>query len=103
MKYPPASRIALLLLKGRNEEKVNFSATHVKQEIEKIAAAIPDLTLAGPAPAPLARAETYYRFQIMLRTRHIPKLSRMLAAMFKELKLPEDVALSVDIDPVNMM
>ena len=103
LKYPPSSRIALLLLKGRNEEKVSFSAAHVKQEIQRIAGALPDLTVAGPAPAPLARAETYYRYQIMLRTRHISKLSLLLAAMIKELKLPDDVSLSVDIDPVNLM
>jgi primosomal protein N' (replication factor Y) len=103
LKYPPSSRIALLLLKGRNEEKVSFSAAHVKQEIQRCAGAVPDLTVAGPAPAPLARAETYYRYQIMLRTRHISKLSLLLAGMIKELKLPEDVSLSVDIDPVNLM
>ncbi|HEY3913332.1 MAG TPA: primosomal protein N', partial [Verrucomicrobiae bacterium] len=103
LKYPPASRIALILLKGRNEEKVSFSATHVKQEIEKNAAGILDLTIAGPAPAPLARAETFYRYQIMLRTRQISKLSRALAVIFKDIKLPEDVTLSVDIDPVNLM
>jgi primosomal protein N' (replication factor Y) len=103
LKYPPSSRIALLLLKGRNEEKVSFSAAHVKQEIQRIAGALPDLIIAGPAPAPLARAETYYRYQIMLRTRQISKLSLVLAGMMRELKLPEDVSLSVDIDPVNLM
>ncbi len=103
LKYPPCGRIALLLLKGRNEQKVSFSAAHVKQEIQERAGAVPDLTIAGPAPAPLARAETYYRHQIMLRTRHISKLSLLLAGMIKEMKLPEDVALSVDIDPVNLM
>jgi len=35
LKYPPASRIALLTLKGRNEEKVKFSAEHLKRELEK--------------------------------------------------------------------
>jgi len=103
LKYPPTSRIALLLLKGRNEEKVRFSAAHVSQEIQRRAGGLPNLTIAGPAAAPLARAETYYRYQIMLRTRHISKLSLLLAGMIEELKLPEDVSLSVDIDPVNLM
>lgn len=103
LKYPPSSRIALLLLKGRNEEKVRFSATHVRQEIEKGSGVPTDLVIAGPAPAPLARAETYYRHQIMLRTRQISKLSHALAELFKNLKLPEDVSISVDIDPVNLM
>ena len=31
LKYPPVSRVALLTLKGRNEEKVKFSAEHLKQ------------------------------------------------------------------------
>ena len=32
LKYPPFSRVALLTLKGRNEEKVKFSAEHLKRE-----------------------------------------------------------------------
>ena len=102
LKYPPVSRIALLLLKGRNEEKVKLSAAHVKQEIEKRTATLGDLIIAGPAPAPLARAETLYRYQILLRTRHITKLSPLLAAMIEALSLPEGVSITVDIDPVNL-
>ncbi len=103
LQYPPASRIALLLLKGRNEEKVAFSAAHLRQEIEKQAGAIPDLVIAGPAPAPLARAVELYRHHLMLRTRHIAKLSRALAALSATLSLPEGVSMTIDIDPVNLM
>src|SRR5216110_3003318 len=65
LKYPPISRIALLTLRGRNEEKVKFSAEHVRKELEKLtgkegeALGFSDLILMGPAPAPLARAETF--------------------------------------------
>ena len=64
--------------------------------------ALPDLIIAGPAPAPLLRAETYYRYQIMLRTRQMSKLSRSLANLRETLTLPEDVSLTVDVDPVNL-
>jgi primosomal protein N' (replication factor Y) len=136
LKYPPYSRVALITLKGRNEEKVQFVAEHLKTELEKhlfrksvapaaaspsatlfdslqdppapAAAAVPpkasfkDLILAGPAPAPLLKAETYYRYQIMLRTRAMSSLSRELAAVLQTLNLPQDVTLAVDIDPVNL-
>ena len=150
LKYPPASRAALLTLRGRNEDKVKFSAEHLKRELEKclvVAAAhdhlqpdaqgragspLPaahvqtkggahglsrhsqaaaevtrpadfrDLTISGPAPAPLLRAETFYRYQIMLRTRAMSKLSQALAKIVGALTLPEDVTLAVDIDPVNL-
>jgi len=102
LKYPPASRVALLTLKGRNEEKVKFSADHLKRELEKQLKSLKDLIIAGPAPAPLLRAENYYRYQIMLRTRAMSALSRELAQIIQSLPLPEDVSLAVDIDPVSL-
>ncbi len=120
LKYPPVSRIALLTLKGRNEGKVKFSADHLKRVLEskvqslKSKVAPPgealdfrpwtlDLIIAGPAPAPLLRAETFYRYQIMLRTRQMSKLSQTLAKIIATLALPDDVTLTVDIDPVNLV
>jgi len=102
LKYPPVGRIALLTLKGRNEEKVKFSADYLKHELEKAVGSIKDLVIAGPAPAPLAKAETYYRYQIMLRAPRMTTLSQRLALLIRSLTLPEDVTLAVDIDPVNL-
>lgn len=140
LKYPPVARVALLTLKGRNEEKVQLSAEHVRRELDKLigrggekeqggkgaeegallfgmespplfpaaplpaAAAVPfrDLIIAGPAPAPLARAETFYRYQLMLRTRAMTRLSRELARITAGLALPDDVTLTVDIDPASL-
>lgn len=122
LKYPPASRAALLTLKGRNEEKVKFSAEHVRKELEELVTGRPvsigelalggttdtvparfrDLVIAGPAPAPLLRAETFYRYQLMLRTRAMSRLSRELARITGALTLPDDVTLTVDIDPVGL-
>ncbi len=136
LKYPPFSRVALITLKGRNEEKVKFYAEHLKEELEKhlksgapgggsaqvtaslfenlneaaptVAPRPPaknmfqDLVLAGPAPAPLLRAETFYRYQIMLRARAMSALSRELAVIIQSQILPEDITLAVDIDPVSL-
>jgi primosomal protein N' (replication factor Y) (superfamily II helicase) len=127
LKYPPISRVALLTLKGRNEDKVKFSAGHLKRELEKnltrveplsrpadtlsppggerdgARGAFKDLILAGPAPAPLLRAEQFYRYQIMLRTRAMSRLSQTLAKIMETLALPQDVTLAVDIDPVDLI
>ena len=63
---------------------------------------IRDLIIAGPVAAPLARAETFYRYQIMLRTRQMTILSRHLAKLTESIQLPDDVTLTVDVDPVNL-
>ncbi|MBI5800052.1 MAG: primosomal protein N' [Verrucomicrobia bacterium] len=138
LNYPPASRLAMLTFKGRNEEKVKLMAEHVTRELESLAggkvgkresetvnsdtlellplshsptfspapaAATPlkDLVLAGPAPAPLLRAETFYRYQLMLRTKQMPRVSKVLATLLEQTALPEDVTMTVDIDPVSLM
>jgi primosomal protein N' (replication factor Y) len=137
LKYPPLSRVALLTLKGRNEEKVRFSAEHLRRRLDELTAPesgkapkpesearqfelgadkapptrspapspahpLRDLIIAGPAPSPLLRAETYYRYQIMLRVQRMTVLSQRLAQLIQSLPLPEDVSLSVDIDPVDL-
>src|ERR1044071_99252 len=38
LKYPPASRVALLTLRGHNEDKVKFSSEHVRKELDKLPA-----------------------------------------------------------------
>ncbi|MDE2680703.1 MAG: primosomal protein N' [Verrucomicrobiota bacterium] len=100
--YPPFTRAALLTIRGRNEDKVKFSADHIKRELEKLIPKLPDLVIAGPAPAPLLRAENFYRYQIMLRLGKMSALSRHLALIDTQLTLPDDVALTIDIDPVNL-
>lgn len=102
LKYPPSSRIALITLKGRNEEKVRFSAEHFRREIETGAARLKDLIIAGPAPAPLLKAETYYRYQIMIRTRQILRVSRLLGNLASNWTPPDEIQLTIDIDPVNL-
>jgi len=101
--YPPLTRLALLLLKGRNEEKVKFSADYVKAQLARKSLAMSDLITAGPAPAPLARAKTEYRYQIMLRTRQITRLTQLIAQLCSEVTLPQGVSMTVDVDAVNLL
>lgn len=103
LKYPPVSRVALLTLKGHNEDKVNFSAEHLRKQLDVLLKDWKDLVIAGPAPAPLARAESHYRYQIMLRARQMSKLSQHLAKVTETGAMPDDVSLVVDIDPVNLI
>lgn len=102
LKYPPALRVALLTLRGRNEEKVSFTAEHLKRELDKLTEKFPEMILAGPAPAPLMRAETFYRYQIMIRVGPMSRFSRELAVINEKFGLPDDLRLTIDIDPVNL-
>tara|TARA_B100001559_G_scaffold320894_1_gene334754 strand:+ start:3536 stop:5785 length:2250 start_codon:yes stop_codon:yes gene_type:complete len=100
--YPPVGRVALLTLRGRSEDRVRFFADHLRKEMDLLAIQLGDIVVAGPAPAPLLRAENFYRYQIMIRTPRMPQLSRQLSTKFDSLKIPEDLRLIIDIDPVSL-
>lgn len=103
LKYPPLRRIALLTFRGRNEQKVGLCADQVARELEKELPGIGEVLICGPAPAPLLKAENFFRYQIMLRGQHMPRLSRYLSTLQEKMKMPEDIVMSVDIDPVNLI
>jgi len=102
LKYPPFGRVALLTLRGRNEDKVSFSADQVRGRAEEALAGLKEIKILGPTPAPLARADKQFRYQIMIRARQMVRISAKLAEMTQKLKLPDEVFLAVDIDPVNL-
>lgn len=128
LRYPPVTRVALVTLRGRNPDKVQFTANHVRRVLEKVLAGMSvqeavsatggvdrtetpvlpptdtqNVIISGPAPAPILRAHTYYRFQIMLRTRNMTALAQHLTAVQAGFPLPEDVSMSIDVDPLDLM
>ncbi len=103
LKYPPLTRAALLLIRGRNEEKVKFCADDLRKQLETGLIELTDLIIAGPAPSPLLRAETYFRYHLLLRTRQMSRLSEKLAAILQAIKYPDDLTVLPDLDPVKLM
>ena len=102
LNYPPVGRVALLTLRGRSEDRVKFVADHLRREMDTVAKELGEVVVAGPAPAPLLRAENFYRYQIMLRTSRMPQLSRKLSALRETFPIPEDLRLVIDIDPMSL-
>ena len=102
LNYPPVGRVALLTLRGRSEDRVKFVADHLRREMDAVAKELGEVVVAGPAPAPLLRAENFYRYQIMLRTSRMPQLSRKLSALRETFQIPEDLRLVIDIDPMSL-
>ena len=102
LRYPPVGRVALLTLRGRSEDRVRFFSDHLRKEMDLLAHEMGDVVIAGPAPAPLLRAENFYRYQIMIRTPRMPQLSRKLSSKIDSLQIPEDLRLIIDIDPVSL-
>jgi len=101
LSYPPQTHMICIGVEGRNEQKASFSAEALAKELKQRIGA--DILLAGPAPAPLAKIKTFYRFQIMLRSGRILDLTRLVREVTDQVKLPEDIRVVVDVDPISLL
>lgn len=110
LNYPPFSRMVQLKISGKDEEKTRQQAlgignlcnvllkndTQLKRSIEVL----------GPIEAPLPRIAGRYRWQILLKSRKVKPLHRLMHRLWFENKAKisrRGVKVVVDIDPYFMM
>ena len=99
--YPPYERFILITARGRNEEKTLYVLDQLAKEINRLN--LPETELTGPSPAPIARIEERYRFQIFLRTRRIMAVTPKLRPLFMDRNWPDDIRITLDVDPANLL
>jgi len=99
--WPPFSHMVLITIRSPHETKAGFSAETLARKLKD---SLPKgVTLSEPAPAPLAKSHGNFRFHLMLRTQSILKLSRHLREVLEKLTFPEEVIVTVDVDPYQLM
>jgi primosomal protein N' (replication factor Y) len=99
--YPPFERFILVTARGRNEEKTLFVLESLAREMERLN--LPETEITGPAPAPIARIEERYRFQVFLRTRKITAVTPRLRPLFMDRAWPDDIRMTLNVDPVDLL
>ena len=99
--YPPATRLVCLTIRAKTEEKAIFFSAALVRELRKHIAGN-DL-LSEATPAPLAKVQNNYRYQIIVRSPQIMRLTEAIAKVVTGTKLPTDVTLAVDVDPVSLL
>ncbi len=99
--YPPYERFVLVTARGRNEEKTLYVLEQLAKEIGKLN--LPETEITGPSPAPIARIEERYRFQVFLRTRRIMAVTPRLRPLFMDRAWPDDIRITLDVDPVDLL
>jgi primosomal protein N' (replication factor Y) (superfamily II helicase) len=102
LRYPPATRLVCLTVRSKSEDKAKFTAATLARELKKHITANHD-TMGEATPAPLAKVQNFYRYQIMLRSDQILRLTEAVTKVVAALKPPEDVNIAVDVDPISLL
>ncbi len=99
--YPPAARLLLLVWKSPNEALCRQTAEFEAGEIRRRLAA-----LAEPGevlPAPIARLQGVFRYQLLLKTQRMGEAARLLRQWIEARGCRAAIDLAVDVDPVDFL
>ncbi len=101
--YPPFSKMILITARSPHQERGRFSMETLARRLKEAEALPPDVIVGEPSPAPLEKSHGNYRFHLSLRTRSIQRLTRALNEVLSRLPFPEDVWVTIDVDPYQLL
>ena len=105
LNYPPFSRLVHLRFEGPSLQEVEQRAKMVGQKLrrrQEDGNGAEEIEILGPAPAPIERLRSCYRWHILLKGRKGPPLLQ-LANEARALFPRGSVRLYVDVDPYHML
>jgi primosomal protein N' (replication factor Y) len=99
LQLPPFGRMAALILSAPDAE----TAVTFGQQIARAAPNGENITVYGPAPAPIGILRGRHRFRFLITAPKQVDLSAYMAAWLSRLKLQAALRLSADIDPYSFL
>ncbi len=102
--YPPFTNVAVITFSGRRDREIFVIGNTIKQELMQNCP--PDFSILGPSRCPIPKIANKYRWRIVIKARDkdllIDQLTTMSDKSWKKVK-DEDVMMSIDINPYNML
>ncbi|GAB4237599.1 MAG: primosomal protein N' [Kiloniellaceae bacterium] len=100
---PPFGRLAALILSGPDARQVDEVARALARAAPRGEQGTEQVTVLGPAPAPLAVLRGRHRRRFLVKAPRAFRLQPLLRHWLAQVKLPSAVRLQVDIDPYSFL
>jgi primosomal protein N' (replication factor Y) len=105
--YPPFTAMVRIVVRGPIASAAQSFAEEIARQLKtragQSAPMAPAVRILGPATAPIAKLRGSFRYQIQLQSADGEHLRNLVRMATKDLKSPDDVVWTVDVDPLDMM
>ena len=105
--YPPNVRLANIVFSGTIEDSTAKLAIHAAEWLRELIAmrAGDEITVVGPAPCPIERIKSRWRWHVLLKSAHPGELTRVSRYFMERFDVPTTAQLRVtlDRDPVALL
>lgn len=98
--HPPYFHLAIITVRSTHQQRAEFSLQTLHTRLKRN---LPDdIGMTEPLPSPLIRSHDQWRFQIMLKSVNPRSIAGHIRSIIKDLTFPDDVIVTVDMDPHNL-
>ena len=95
--YPPYGKLAAIIISGANQQQ----AAAVASAFGQTAPSTENISVLGPAPAPMFMLRDKYRYRLMLKTTRNMNIQQILREWLRMVNVPSSVRVEIDIDPYS--
>jgi primosomal protein N' (replication factor Y) len=99
--FPPFSRLLMIHFRGTEEAQVSATAEKFAADLQPLLDT--SVQVIGPMPAPLAKINKYFRYQLLLRGHHIRKMTDCVRRTLLNTKRDRKVSIYLDVDPRSLL
>ena len=104
--YPPFTQIIRMIVscedEARGEKSIEMIADRLEELIDKYGFD-EHLEMLGPSACVIERLNGLYRFQLLLKNKIYEKGHQFITKFFKSIKLPKDIRITIDVDPIDIL
>jgi primosomal protein N' (replication factor Y) len=91
----------MIHIRSEHQRLAEFTAETIHRRISE--KPDPSVTIHPVVPAPIERSKGFYRYQILLRAKAIRRLGGIVRSVIQKLTFPDEVHVSVDVDPYQVL
>lgn len=100
---PPFARMARIVLRDMDEQKLQALADQIGDRLKSAAAGVKQVHVQGPMPCAIERIAGYFRQQLVLSSPLAGPLQQVLGALRKEGSLMQAQRIAIDVDPTSLL
>ena len=98
--FPPFSRMVNIVFHSSNATAARTCADSFAKELRNV---FRSTRVYGANECPIEKIRESYRFQVLLRSANVSDMLGGLSAVVSSFKLPYNVAMDIDVDPVDLL
>ena len=104
--YPPFTQIIRVILSCDNNDRAEKSVEEIANRLQELIDKYgfsEHVEMLGPSNCVIERINGLYRYQILLKNKLHEKGHKFISKFFGTIKLPRDIRMAIDVDPIDIL